>query len=72
MAREYGVPFFEASAKTGAGVDDAFTHVARAVVARADASPGGAWPPTSADGGGVRLSGGGSAGARAKAACCGS
>ena len=52
LAREYGVPFFEASAKTGAGVDDAFTHVARAVVARADAAPGGAWPPTSAGGGG--------------------
>lgn len=72
LAREYGVPFFEASAKTGAGVDDAFTHVAREVVARAAAAPGGAWPPVSAGGGGVRLNSGGGAAARAKAACCGS
>jgi Ras-related protein Rab-8A len=69
LAREFGVPFVETSAATGAGVDDAFTRVAREVVARAEAAPAGAWPPAGG-GAGVRLAGSGGSG-RTRPACCG-
>lgn len=78
LAKEFGVPFFEASAKSGEGVEEAFSAVAREVVSRL-AESGGAWPPGSGVGGGggnssgLRLGrggNGGSGGRRGKSSCC--
>ena len=75
LAAEFGVPFFEASAKTGEGVDEAFLAVAREVVERLGEG-GGGWPPGGGGGGGggggLRLGRGGSGGGgrRGKSSCC--
>ena len=70
LAKECGMAFFEASAKSGEGVDEAFLAAARAVVA---AGGGG----VTGQEGGLRLGGGGGGGGAggggsrpARSACC--
>lgn len=71
LAKECGMAFFETSAKTGAGVDDAFLDAARSVVAAGGGGTGGGGSE-----GGLRLTGGAGGGgggaARARSACCSS
>jgi Ras-related protein Rab-8A len=73
LADEYGIRFLETSAKTGAGVEDAFITLAKDIKKRLIDSTEKALPP---EGGGptVQLNGTGgdaSRGAGAKKNCCG-
>jgi Ras-related protein Rab-8A len=70
LAAEYGIPFYETSAKSGARVEEAFLRMARDVAARLREAP----PDGGGGGGGgptLRVGGAPRAGASAqRAGCC--